>query len=63
MSTERCFALKVGHRAEGVMLKSIWQVLPFVIGVLAISIIFGWLAWYHPGFVVADAPVVVKIRP
>jgi hypothetical protein len=46
------------------VLKNIREILPFVIGVLTISIIFGWLAWHHLGSVVADAPAVVKIvRP
>jgi hypothetical protein len=49
------------HRAGASVFKNIREILPFVIGVLAISIIFGWLAWYHLGSVVADAPVVVKI--
>jgi hypothetical protein len=60
---ERCLTLQAGIERRGIVLKNIWEILPYVIGILAISIIFGWLVWYHLGFIVADAPVVVKIRP
>jgi hypothetical protein len=43
----------------GVVLKSIWETLPFVIGVLVASLIVCWWAWSVLGFLMADAPVVV----
>jgi hypothetical protein len=45
-------------------LKGNLELLAFVIGILAISIIVGWWAWSAFGFLVADAPTAVKtVRP
>lgn len=43
------------------MVKSILEVLPFIVGVLCISAIVVWMASAIFGFLAADAPVVVKI--
>jgi hypothetical protein len=34
----------------------------FVVGVLVVSAILGWLAWNTLGFLVADSPDVVKLK-
>jgi hypothetical protein len=47
---------------EGVVFKSIFEVLPFVVAILVISAIGVWLAWAAFGFLAADVPVVVKIK-
>jgi hypothetical protein len=57
---EGCLTLQVGIERGGIVLKNIRELLPFLVGVLVVSLIFGWLAWYRLGLVVADAPVVVK---
>jgi hypothetical protein len=42
--------------------KSILEAVLFVAGVVVVSAIVGWLAWNAFGFLVADAPEVVKLK-
>ena len=42
--------------------KGILEAVPFIVGVLVVSAIVGWLAWNAFGFLVADAPEVVKLK-
>jgi hypothetical protein len=38
------------------------EVVLFIVGVLVVSAIAGWFAWNTLGFLVADAPEVVKLK-
>jgi hypothetical protein len=52
------------QRAGGGMVRNFLEMLPFIIGILSISIVAIWLAWAVFGFLAADVPVVVKVvRP
>jgi hypothetical protein len=42
--------------------KSIFEAVLFIVAVLIVSGIMGWLAWNTFGFLVADAPEVVKLK-
>ena len=42
--------------------KSTLQAMLIISGVLIVSSIMGWLAWNALGFLVADAPEVVKLK-
>jgi hypothetical protein len=42
--------------------KSILEAVPFIVGVLVVSAIVGWLAWNAFGFLIADAPEVVRLK-
>ena len=46
------------------MVKFNLEMLAFVIGIVGVSLLVGWLAWSNLGFLTADAPVLVKnLRP
>jgi hypothetical protein len=41
---------------------TIWEALTFIVGVLVVSVVLGWVSWNVLGFLTADA-VFVKMKP
>jgi hypothetical protein len=42
--------------------QGIWEALPFVVSVLVLSMIIGWIAWNALEFLTADTTVLVKLK-
>jgi hypothetical protein len=42
--------------------KGIWQAVPFIVVVLVLSAMMGWVAWNALGSLTADAPAVLRIK-
>jgi hypothetical protein len=58
-----CLNVSVGiKRGRVVFEKSTLEAVLIIVGVLIVSSIMGWLAWNTFGFLVADAPEVVKLK-
>jgi hypothetical protein len=58
-----CLNVSVGiKRGRVVFQKSTLEAVLIIAGVLIVSSIMGWLAWNAFGFLVADAPEVVKLK-